>query len=95
MVIEIIQEYKVILRNIDKIIDLSNIKDDNLANQLDITIDEFREKKASKSFSIIEMEKLFSLIDSDEINDYLMLNIMRERSDEESISLDSFKEILT
>ena len=67
---------------------MSGYRNDFIAKRLGITNVNFSAKKNCKTFSIEEVKKIVSIIDNEEVEDYLMLSEMDARKDDETISHD-------
>jgi len=67
---------------------VSGYRNDFIAKRLGITNVNFSAKKNCKTFSIEEVKKIVSIIDNEEVEDYLMLSEMDARKDDETISHD-------
>ena len=67
---------------------MSGYRNDFIAKRLGITNVNFSAKKNRKTFSIEEVKKIVSIIDNEEVEDYLMLSEMDARKDDETISHD-------
>jgi len=67
---------------------VSGYRNDFIAKKLGITNVNFSAKKNRKTFSIEEVKKIVSIIDNEEVEDYLMLSEMDARKDDEAISHD-------
>ena len=88
MIVEIVSNYENLVGNIGKLIEVSGYRNDFIAKKLGITNVNFSAKKNRKTFSIEEVKKIVSIIDNEEVEDYLMLSEMDARKDDETISHD-------
>lgn len=88
MIAEIVSNYENLAGNIGKLIEVSGYRNDFIAKKLGITNVNFSAKKNRKTFSIEEVKKIVSIIDNEEVEDYLMLSEMDARKDDEAISHD-------
>ena len=88
MIAEIVSNYENLVGNIGKLIEVSGYRNDYIAKKLGITNVNFSAKKNRKSFSIEEIKKIVSIIDNEEVEDYLMVTEMDARQDDETISHD-------
>jgi len=93
MGIEIVNNYKVLANNIGRLIEVSGYRNDYIARKIGLTPVNFATKKKRGSLSVDEIEKILKVIDNEDVEDYLMLEIMRQESgsDEQNISYDEFK----
>ena len=67
---------------------MSGYRNDFIAKKLGITNVNFSVKKNRKTFSIEEVKKIVSIINNEEVEDYLMISEMDARKDDETISHD-------
>ena len=67
---------------------MSGYRNDFIAKKLGITNVNFSAKKNRKTFSIEEVKKIVSIIDNEEVEDYLMISEMDAKKDDETISHD-------
>ena len=88
MIAEIVSNYENLVGNIGKLLEVSGYRNDFIAKKLGITNVNFSAKKNRKTFSIEEVKKIVSIIDNEEVEDYLMLSKMDARKDDETISHD-------
>jgi len=88
MIAEIVSNYENLVGNIRKLIEVSGYRNDFIAKKLGITNVNFSVKKNRKTFSIEEVKKIVSIIDNEEVEDYLMISEMDARKDDETISHD-------
>ena len=88
MIAEIVSNYENLVGNIGKLIEVSGYRNDFIAKKLGITNVNFSAKKNRKTFSIEEVKKIVSIIDNEEVEDYLMISEMDARKDDETISHD-------
>jgi len=88
MIAEIVSNYENLVGNIGKLIEVSGYRNDFIAKKLGITNVNFSVKKNRKTFSIEEVKKIVSIIDNEEVEDYLMISEMDARKDDETISHD-------
>ncbi len=74
--------------NIGKLIDVSGYRNDYIAKKLGLTNVNFSAKKNRKTFTLEEIKKIASIIDNEDVNDYLMLQQMEARKNDETLSHD-------
>ncbi len=90
MGIEIVNNYKVLANNIGRLIEVSGYRNDYIAKKIGLTPVNFATKKKRGSLSVDEIEKILKVIENEDVEDYLMLEIMRSREGEETISHEEF-----
>ncbi len=87
----IVTEYKELLRIIPDIIEVSGYRNDFIAKKLGMKPQNFSVKKQRGSWSADEVEKLLSVVNNEEVENYIMLQLMRWRKDDENISYEDYK----
>ena len=91
MTTEIVSNYKSLVQHIGELIHVSGYRNDYVAAKIGISPKLFAVKKQRSSFSVDDIEKIMTVIDNEDVENYLMLEIMRDRKDEETVSYDEFK----
>lgn len=94
MEMQTVIEYKNLLRHISYIIEISGYRNDYIARKLGIKPQNFSVKKQRASWSPDEVEKLLSVVDNEDVENYLMLEEMRSRKDNETITFDEYKKVI-
>jgi predicted transcriptional regulator len=94
MTAEIISNYKNLASNISQLIEVSGYRNDFIAKKIGILPQTFSVKKGRKSFTVDEIEKIINVIDNEEVEDYMLLEIMRSRKNEENLTKDEFNALL-
>lgn len=84
----IIEDYKKLLYHIDDAIKLSGFRVDYLAERLNMPKTTFYHKRKTHSFTVEEMERMFTLIDNEEMENKILGKIMIERMDEPNVGYD-------
>lgn len=90
MVTEIVNNYEELLNNISQLIEVSGYRNDYIARKIGMTPVNFSAKKSRKSFTIAEMKRIVEVIDNEDVTDYLMVQEMEARKDDETLSHDDF-----
>lgn len=90
--IEVIQNYKELKRNMGNLINKSGYKNSYLAEKIGMQPTLFSVKKQRGNWSDDEMEKILVLIENEELEDFYFGEILREKEKEETISYSEFKE---
>jgi hypothetical protein len=93
--LELIQEYKQLKNNISKLIDKSGYKNGYLAERLGMQPQNFSVKKMRGNWNDDELEKLLSIIETEDIEDYYLGLIMQEvsKKPEDLVTLEEFKKM--
>lgn len=88
MIAEIVSNYENLVENIGQLIKVSGYRNDFIAKKLGITNVNFSAKKNRKSFTLEEIKKIVSVIDNEDVEDFLMVKEMDARKDDETVSHD-------
>lgn len=91
MLSEITQTYKMLVDMIPQLIDVSGYRSDYLSKKMGITPATFSAKKQRGNWSADDVIKLMSIIENEDVEDYLMLELLRASKTEETISADEFR----
>ena len=91
MTTEIVSNYKSLVQHIGELIHVSGYRNDYVAAKIGISPKLFAVKKQRSSFSVDDIEKIMTVIDNEDVENYLMLEIMRDRKDEETMTYDELK----
>ncbi|MES2702700.1 MAG: hypothetical protein V4649_08685 [Bacteroidota bacterium] len=76
---------------IPQLIDVSGYRSDYLSKKMGITPATFSAKKQRGNWSADDVIKLMSIIENEDVEDYLMLELLRASKTEETISADEFR----
>lgn len=87
----IINNYKVLLGNVDTLIKYSGYKMEFLSKNLGLSRDAFYQKRKKHAFTVPEMEKLLTYIDNDELEDKLFGKHMESAMKEPRMTADETK----
>ena len=88
MVAEIVNNYENLINNIGQLIEISGYRNDFIAKKIGISTVNFSAKKNRKTFTLEEIKKIITIIDNEDVEDYLMVQEMDSRKDDETISHD-------
>ncbi len=88
--------HKEIKDRISALIEASGYRDDFVAKKIGMAPAYFSVKKQMGNWSEKEVEKIIAVLtaENDEVFDLLMLEEMRLRKDEETLSLDEYKKVI-
>lgn len=89
--LSIINPYCAIKNNPGDIIKVSGYRNDYVARKPGISPQIFAVKKQRNSWNEEEIEKVLSIVDNEDSEDYILLQIMRSMEDEETISPEEAK----
>jgi len=91
--VTVFKEYNAIKENIATIINASGYKNDYVAKKIGLTPQNFAVKKKRSNWSAEELEKIIDVITkpNEDAEDALMLEIMRSRKDDETLTYDEYK----
>lgn len=89
----VFSEFNAIKNNIAKIINVSGYKNDYVAKKIGLTSQNFAVKKQRGTWSAEELEKIVEVLTkpNEDVEDMLMLEIMRSRKDDEIVPLSELK----
>ncbi len=92
--IQIVENYIKVKKAIPELIDLSGFRNDFIAKKMGMKSANFSIKKQRGSWSDVEVNELLEIITkpSEDVEDYLLLLDMRAKKDEETLTLQEFKE---
>jgi hypothetical protein len=91
MAVEIASNYRNLVQHIGELIYVSGYRNDYVASKIGISPKLFAVKKQRSSFSVDDIEKILMIIENEDVENYLMLQIMRDRKDEETMTYDELK----
>lgn len=91
MIQEAVINYKMLLNNIGQLITVSGYRNDFIAKKLGIKPTTFSIKKKRSSWTPEEVEKLLSVIENDETENYYLGLIMKGLESDETLSISEFK----
>jgi len=91
MVTEIANNYKTLLRILPELIDVSGYRNDYLSRKMGLTPATFSAKKQRGNWSADDVVHLMSIIENEDVADYLMLQLMRAAKGDETITADEFR----
>lgn len=89
--LNIINQYRTIKKNLGEIIKVSGYRNDYVAKKIGMSPQSFAAKKQRNSWNDEEIEKVLAVIDNEDSEDYILLQLMRSAKDEETISLEEAK----
>lgn len=89
--LNIVAQYRTIKRNLSDIIKVSGYRSDYVAKKLGITAQAFAVKKQRNNWNDEEVEKILTIVDNEDTENFIMLQIMDSMKDEETITLKEFK----
>jgi len=78
MVIDIVNNYKTLIRGIDKLIKISGYKISFIEEKMGMDRVSFYQKRKHNKFSVDEIEKLLGIIRVDELEDKILLEMSLE-----------------
>ncbi len=91
MLLEIAGNYKTMVQILPELIDVSGYRNDYLSKKMELSPATFSAKKQRGNWSTDEVIKLMSIIENEDVEDYLMLQLMRDAKNEETISTTEFR----
>ena len=91
MLSEIANNYKTMVQFLPDLIDVSGYRNDYLSKKMELSPATFSAKKTRGNWSADEVIKLMSIIENEDVEDFLMLQLMRNAKNEETISATEFR----
>lgn len=91
MLSEIANNYSTLLKFLPELIDISGYRNDYLSKKMELSPATFSAKKQRGNWSVDDVIKLISIIENEDVDDFLMLQLLRASKDEETISADAFR----
>lgn len=88
---EIIESSKLLKQNLGSLIKKSGYRNDFIADKIGMAPAYFSVKKQRGNWTDEEVEKILSIIESEELEDYFLGQVMNSMKDEEMITLDELK----
>lgn len=89
--LNIVENYIALKKNMAALINKSGYKNAYLANQIGIPAPTFSVKKQRGNWSEAEMLKILSIIENEKLNDYFLLELMRAEKDEPRLPVSELK----
>jgi hypothetical protein len=91
MASEIASNYKAVVNSISDIIQASGYRNDYIAQKIGLTPANFTLKKKRGTLSVNEVESILRIIENEDVEDFIMMEIMRARQDEPTITLEQLE----
>ena len=91
MVSQIANDYKNLLHFLPELISVSGYRSDYLSKKMGISPATFSAKKQRGNWTVDEVVKLMAIIENEDVEDFLMLQKMREAKNDETVSADEFR----
>ena len=90
----IVATYKRLLGNVAAIIEVSGYRNDYIAKKLGLKAQNFSAKKQRGNWTPDELEKLLTVVNNEDVANYLMLENMRIMKEDETVSYDEYKKLI-
>ena len=91
MLLSIANNYKTLIQFLPELIDVSGYRNDYVSKKMGLTPATFSAKKQRGNWSTDDIMKLMGIIENEDVEDYLMLQLLRAEKDNETISADEFR----
>ncbi len=88
---DIVSSYKVLLAHVANLIEVSGYRQDYLSRKMGLKTATFSAKKQKGNWTPDEVEQLLSIINNEDVEDYMLLRLMENMESEETISYEDFK----
>lgn len=91
--LHIINQYRIIKENIPKLLEVSGYRNDFVARKIGISPAAFAVKKQRQNWTDAEVKSIVDIITgvNEEAEEYVMLEIMRSRKEEENLTMSDYK----
>ena len=91
MLSDIANNYSTLLKFLPELIDVSGYRNDYLSKKMGISPATFSAKKQRGNWTADDVLKLVSIIENEDVDDFLMLQLLRAAKEDETISADEFR----
>lgn len=91
MHVAIVKEYKNLLSNLAKIIDISGYRNDYIAQKMGIKPPNFAVKKKKGTWDIDEVEKLLEIIDNEDVQQFFEIQKIKAAETRNALSAEEFE----
>ena len=92
--LEVIENYLLLKKQIAQLIKKSGYRNEFIASKIGMRADYFAVKKQRGNWTPDELEKLLAIISNEDVEEYLMLEEMRSRKDDETITFEEYKKVI-
>lgn len=89
--LDTVRNYQALLKSIPQLIEISGYRSDFIAKKIGLKPANFSVKKQRGNWSVEEVEKLLQVISNEEVENFVMLEMMRNRKDDEEMSYEEYK----
>lgn len=87
----IVKDYKELRQHLGILIDKSGYKNAYVAEKVGMPAPNFSQKKKRGNWSLEEVEKILSVIENEELEDFFLMEIMKERDQGDTVSYAQFR----
>jgi hypothetical protein len=87
----IVKDYKELRQHLGILIDKSGYKNAYIAEKVGMPAPNFSQKKKRGNWSLEEVEKILSVIENEELEDFFLMEIMKERDKGDTVSYAQFR----
>ncbi len=91
MPFDLVKNYQLLVKRIPELIEISGYRSDFIAKKIGLKPANFSVKKQRGNWSTEEVEKLLNVISNEEVENYLFIELMRSRKDDEEVSFEEYK----
>ncbi len=91
MTLDVVKNYQSLVKRIPELIEISGYRSDFIARKIGLKPANFSVKKQRGNWSVDEVEKFLKVISNEEVENYLMTELMRSRKDDEELSYEEYK----
>lgn len=91
MTLDVVKNYQSLVKRIPELIEISGYRSDFIAKKIGLKPANFSVKKQRGNWTTEEVEKLLQVISNEEVENYLLIELMRLRKDDEEVSFEEYK----
>jgi hypothetical protein len=91
MTLDVVKSYQSLVKRIPELIEISGYRSDFIAKKIGLKPANFSVKKQRGNWTTEEVEKLLQVISNEEVENYLLIELMRLRKDDEEVSFEEYK----
>lgn len=91
MTLDVVKSYQSLVKRIPELIEISGYRSDFIAKKIGLKPANFSVKKQRGNWTTEEVEKLLQVISNEEVENYLLIELMRLRKDDEDVSFEEYK----
>ncbi len=91
MQIGVVREYKSLLANLSKIIDISGYRNDYIAKKIGMKAPNFAVKKKRASWTVEEVEKILTTVENEDVRNFFEIQKIKYSETGKALSAEEFE----